>query len=142
MSVLEYANDVNKTVAEILKKCEELDIPVTNENDLLSEDDIVVLDNADFEDIDEIVDEIIENKNIKVDDTIAKQKLKKKQDIKSFNKKDFQQKKKEMYKNKTKLMTNTSLNDNVILYKENMTIGQLADALGVNSSELVKSYFH
>ena len=96
MSVLEYANDVNKTVAEILKKCEELDIPVTNENDLLSEDDIVVLDNADFEDIDEIVDEIIENKNIKVDDTIAKQKLKKKQDIKSFNKKDFQQKKKEM----------------------------------------------
>lgn len=44
MSVLEYANDVNKTVAEILKKCEELDIPVTNENDLLSEDDIVVLD--------------------------------------------------------------------------------------------------
>ncbi len=141
MSVLEYANDVNKTVAEILKKCEELDIPVTNENDLLSEDDIVVLDNADFEDIDEIVDEIIENKNIKVDDTIAKQKLKKKQDIKSFNKKDFQQKKKEMYKNKTKLMTNTSLNDNVILYKENMTIGQLADALGVNSSELVKKLF-
>lgn len=141
MSVLEYANDVNKTVAEILKKCEELDIPVTNENDLLSEDDIVILDNADFEDIDEIVDEIIENKNIKVDDTIAKQKLKKKQDIKSFNKKDFQQKKKEMYKNKTKLMTNTSLNDNVILYKENMTIGQLADALGVNSSELVKKLF-
>ena len=141
MSVLEYANDVNKTVAEILKKCEELDIPVTNENDLLSEDDIVVLDNADFEDIDEIVDEIIENKNIKVDDTIAKQKLKKKQDIKSFNKKDFQQKKKEMYKNKTKLMTNTSLNDNVILYKENMTIGQLADTLGVNSSELVKKLF-
>ncbi len=141
MSVLEYANDVNKSVTEILKKCEELDIPVDNENDLLSEDDIVVLDNADFEDIDEIVDEIIENKNIKVDDTIAKQKLKKKQDIKTFNKKDFQQKKKEMYKNKTKLMTNTSLNDNVILYKENMTIGQLAEALGVNSSELVKKLF-
>ncbi len=141
MSVLEYANDVNKTVAEILKKCEELDILVTNENDLLSEDDIVILDNADFEDIDEIVDEIIENKNIKVEDTVAKQKLKKKQDIKLSNKKDFQQKKKEMYKNKTKLMTNTSLNDNVVLYKENMTVGQLALALGVNSSELLKKLF-
>ena len=33
MSVLEYANDVNKSVTEILKKCEELDIPVDNEND-------------------------------------------------------------------------------------------------------------
>lgn len=140
MSVLEYANDINKTVSEVLKKCEELDILVTNEDDLLSEDDIVLLDNAEFEDMDDIVDEIIENKNIKIDDSVSKQKLKKKQDIKPSNKKDFQQKKKEMYKNKTKLMTNTS-NDNVVLYKDNMTIGQLAEALGVNSSELVKKLF-
>ena len=139
MSVLEYANDVNKTVAEILKKCEEFNIDVTSEDDLLSEDDIVILDNANYDDMDEIVEEIIENKNIKVDDSISKQKLKKKQDIKP-SKKDFQQKKKEMYKNKTKLMTNTT-NDNVILYKENMTIGELANELGVNSSELVKKLF-
>ena len=139
MSVLEYANDVNKSVAEILKKCEEFDIPVSNEDDLLSEDDIVILDNANYDDMDEIVEEIIENKNIKIDDSVSKQKLKKKQDIKP-SKKDFQQKKKEMYKNKTKLMTNTT-NDNVVLYKENMTIGELANALGVNSSELVKKLF-
>ncbi len=139
MSVLEYANDVNKSVAEILKKCEEFNIDVTSEDDLLSEDDIVILDNADYDDMDEIVEEIIENKNIKVDDSISKQKLKKKQDIKP-SKKDFQQKKKEMYKNKTKLMTNTT-NDNVVLYKENMTIGELANELGVNSSELVKKLF-
>ena len=140
MSVLEYANDINKTVSEVLKKCEELDILVTNEDDLLSEDDIVLLDNAEFEEMDDIVDEIIENKNIKIDDSVSKQKLKKKQDIKPSSKKDFQQKKKEMYKNKSKLMTNIS-NDNVVLYKDNMTIGQLAEALGVNSSELVKKLF-
>ncbi len=139
MSVLEYANDVNKSVAEILKKCEEFDIPVNSEDDLLSEDDIVILDNANYDDMDEIVEEIIENKNIKIDDSVSKQKLKKKQDIKP-SKKDFQQKKKEMYKNKTKLMTNTT-NDNVVLYKENMTIGELANSLGVNSSELVKKLF-
>ena len=63
MSVLEYANDVNKSVAEILKKCEEFNINVTSEEDLLSEDDIVILDNADYDDMDEIVEEIIENKN-------------------------------------------------------------------------------
>ena len=139
MSVLEYANDVNKSVAEILKKCEEFNINVTSEEDLLSEEDIVILDNADYDDMDEIVEEIIENRNIKVDDSISKQKLKKKQDIKP-SKKDFQQKKKEMYKNKTKLMTNKT-NDNVVLYKENMTIGELANELGVNSSELVKKLF-
>ena len=70
MSVLEYANDVNKSVAEILKKCEELNIDVTNEDDLLSEDDIVILDNANYDDMDEIVEEIIENKNIKIDDSV------------------------------------------------------------------------
>ena len=140
MSVLEYANDVNKSVTEILKMCEELDIQVTNEDDLLSEDDIVILDNADFEEMDNIVEEIIENKNIKVDDSVNKQKLKKKQDLKPSNKNDFQQKKKEMYKNKSKLMTNAN-DDKIVLYKENMTIRELAESLGVNSSELVKKLF-
>ncbi len=140
MSVLEYANDVNKSVAEILKMCEELEISVTDEDDLLSEDDIVMLDNADFEEMDDIVEEIIENKNIKIDDSVNKQKLKKKQDVKPSNKKDFQQKKKEMYKNKSKLMTNAS-DDNIVLYKENMTVRELAESLGVNSSELVKKLF-
>ena len=139
MSVLEYANDVNKTIADILKMCEELGIDATDENDLLSEYDIVMLDNADFEEMDDIVEEIIENKNIKVEDSVSKQKLKKKQDVKP-SKKDFQQKKKEMYKNKSKLMTNAS-DDNVVLYKDNMTVGELANSLGVNSSELVKKLF-
>ena len=140
MSVLEYANDVNRTVAEILKKCEELDINVFSEDDLLSEDDIVILDNAEF-DMDERVEEIIENKNIKIDDSVAKQKLKKKSEIKQPKTKEFAQKKKEMYKNKEKLMTNAKPQDNIVLYKENMTVGNLAEAIGVNSAELVKKLF-
>ena len=141
MSVLEYANDVNKTVSEILKKCEELDINVTNEDDMLSEDDIVILDNAEYEVMDEIVEEIIENKNIKIDDSVSKQKLKKKSEIKQPKSKEFALKKKEMYKNKEKLMTNAKVGDNIVLYKENMTVGQLANAIGVNSAELVKKLF-
>jgi len=141
MSVLEYANDVNKTVIEILRKCEELNIDVTTEDDLLSEDDIVILDNAEYEVMEEIVEEMIENKNIKVVESESKQKLKKKSEIKPSNKKEFAQKKKEMYKNKEKLMGNTS-DENVVLYKENMTVGELANSLGVNSGELVKKLFN
>jgi len=142
MSVLEYANDVNRTLEEILKKCEELNIYVSSADDMLSEDDIVILDNADFDD--ELIDEIIENENIKVDDSVSKQKLKKKSEIKEVktsNKKEFAQKKKEMYKNKEKLMSNSN-DENVVLYKENMTVGDLAKALGVNAGELVKKLFN
>ena len=46
MTVKEYANDTNHTVAEILKKCEELGIKVKSGDSELSEDDIIILDNA------------------------------------------------------------------------------------------------
>ena len=46
MSVVEYANDVNKSVEEILKLCKNLDIKVSKKEDMLSDDDIIVLDNA------------------------------------------------------------------------------------------------
>lgn len=144
MSVLEYAQDINKTVSEVLKKCEELDIKVNNEDDLLSDEDITILDNADFSDMDEIVDEIIETKNIKIDEGVSKQKLKKKSEkqTQQNGKKDFAIKKKEMYKNKEKLMSNASVSEKVVLYKENMTVGELAKELNVTSGELVKKLFN
>jgi len=46
MSVLEYAEDVNRTVESILSKCMELGIDVSGEEDLLDEDAIVLLDNS------------------------------------------------------------------------------------------------
>lgn len=56
------------------------------------------------------------------------------------SKKDFAIKKKEMYKNKEKLMSNASVSEKVVLYKENMTVGELAKELNVTSGELVKNY--
>ena len=45
MSVLEYAEDINKTVEEILSKCKELSIDARVEDDMLSDEDIITLDN-------------------------------------------------------------------------------------------------
>ena len=72
MKVSEYANDVNLSVAEILKKCHELAINVNAKDDLLTDDDIIMLDNTinlistdeeityeEEEDIDDKVDEIM-----------------------------------------------------------------------------------
>ena len=41
MNVKEYATDTNCSIAEILKKCEELGIDVRSGEDELSEDDII-----------------------------------------------------------------------------------------------------
>lgn len=143
MSVLEYAEDINRTVSEVLKKCEELGINVKKEDDLLEEEDIITLDNATFDEeerLDDMALKIAEQKNIEVDNTVKKQKLKKKTDFKS-NKKELAQKKKEMYKNKEKLQSNSTVKSNVVLYTENMTIGELAKRLDVSGAELIKKLF-
>jgi hypothetical protein len=44
MSVLEYALDVDKTVEEILKKCQMLNIDASSEDDMLDEDAITELE--------------------------------------------------------------------------------------------------
>ena len=49
MSVKEYALDVNKTVEEILNKCQELGLDVRMPDDMLDEEMIIELDNATFE---------------------------------------------------------------------------------------------
>ena len=145
MSVLEYASDVNRTVDYVLKKCKELGINVSNEDDFLEEEDIIILDNN--LDDDSIIDEAEEialdaasSKNI--DTKTTKQKLKKKNDNNAKSKKDLANKKKEMYKNKEKLISNTVVNtDNFVIYKEGMTVSELADGLGVKSAELIKKLF-
>ena len=152
MSVLEYALDVGKTSEEILKKCLELGIDARVEEDMLDYEAIEILDsllndNSIEEEIDEIVETVALKENIDVDNSISKQKLKKKSEktvtnqIK-VNKKDLANKKKEMYKNKEKLMSNETQNDdNIILYKEGMTVSDLANALNVAGAEIVKKLF-
>ena len=93
MTVKEYASDVNLSVAEILKKCNDLGIEVKNGDDELTDEEIISLDNAinliveeetfeEEETINEVVDAIVESSNItkNINITDKKQKLKKKKD--------------------------------------------------------------
>lgn len=150
MSIKEYASENNFSIAEILKKCKELGIKVTNGESMISEDDIVVLDNVLHltttneeleEEYGDVIDEVAENiaEGIKVegDDDIQNEKIKKKPEY--FSKKnDYQVQKKEMYKNKEKLKSNANSESDVIVFNELMTVGQLAEALEVDGAEIVK----
>ena len=146
MSVREYAEDINQNVSLVLAKCLELDIDVKTEEDLLDEEAIIMLDNSFDEISEEAEDEEIEEevaleeremKTIKADKK-KPTKLSKKLD----NKKTLAQKKKAMYKSKEKLQSNAPVeNENVVLYKENMTIAELAKAMGVAASEIIKKLF-
>ena len=154
MSVLEYALDMNKEVSTVLKKCKELGIDANLEDDLLDDEGITLLDNAfqnddanDFNEEEfienETVEVVVSNQKIDHDNVKKVQKLKKKQDIKNNKKKEFANKKKEMYKNKEKLVSNKAVvGDNVVLYKDNMTVAELAKEIGVNGAELVKKLFN
>ena len=150
MNVQEYASSVDLSVAEVLKKASELGIEVKSANDELTDDDVIILDNAisllstdteatleDNDSIDEVVEDIMASSHIAaINDTEKKQKLKKKSQIAS-SKEEYMNKRKEMYKHKEKLMTNT-VDENVVLYKENMSVAELASALDANPNELIK----
>ena len=149
MSVLEYAEDVNKTINEILNLCKRLGIPANNEEDMLDEDAIVELDNAIArdEEMEEYEEVLIKEEEKRVESTSNQGKQKKQSNQQmpnkaKVNKKELAKKKKEMYKNKEKLISNGPVVDeNVVTYKDGMTIAELAKALGVNSSELIKKLF-
>lgn len=154
MSVLEYATDVNKTVEEILKLCKKLDINCNNEDDMLSEDDIILLDNEisidedikEFEEIieEEILDDDELEKDLRIntveDKSVVKMK-KKDTPIKKDDNSKYLKAKKNIYKHKEKLASNENDDDSVILYKNNMTVKDLADELKISASELVKKLF-
>ena len=148
MSVLEYAQDVGKTVDEILNYCKKLGINVSVEDDYLDEDAITELDNTiSIEDDSELEyeDELIEKEKSKIENIVNNSKQKKQEKPINKNKvgkKELAKKKKEMYKNKEKLISNgPHQNTNVIIYKDGMTIADLAKVLGVQSSELIKKLF-
>ena len=155
MTVQDYAEDMNFTVQDVLNKCEELGIKAKSKSDILDDDAIVMLDNTmnvistneelNFEEtdaIDNAVEDLMLDDNLKSIDkkhTVSKERINKKQDKENSNK-DFLNKKKQMYKNKEKLTSNTtsSKDDTVVLYKEGMSVQNLADELGVPGVDLVK----
>ncbi len=150
MSVKEYAKSLNLSVAEVLKKCNELGIKATSGDDILNDDSVVILDSVlnlistDDEityDEDEMVEniamDIMESKNITESNTSKRQKLKKK-DTTSENKDNYNILKKEMYKHKEKLMSNEEVSENIILYKQGMTVNDLANNLDVSGTDIIK----
>ena len=106
-----------------------------NTINIISTNDDITFDED--EEIDEKVDEIISSENFdrKAQNSTSKQKLKKKDSINKNN--EFSALKKEMYKHKSKLKTNDAI-DNIVLYKDGMTLYELASEIKINPAELIK----
>ncbi len=152
MSVLEYANDVSKSVDEILKLCERMGFSKESEEDLLSDEEITILDgeiasiSTEEEDEEENSyndDEFFERVETLAEESYRNEKPKTKwKGSKKGNasgKDSFLKDKKEMYKHRERLMSNDSaVEEDVLLYKEGMTVQEVAEALKVSATELIK----
>lgn len=145
MNVSEYASDVGLEVKDILSLCKKLDINVSKEEDMLSDDDIIILDQEIASNIDSQDEDLQEEMETFEDsyeeelEPVTEKKPKKKVVPKEDNKSSFKEKRKEMYKHKEKLQSNvTEDNENTILYKDNMTVSELATSLEVNPTQIIK----
>ena len=160
MNIEDYALDVGKTTEEIMALCDKIGINYEDHTTTLDETDIILLDNE-LQDQEDYIEGDIEEYNDKLlDDEVydkaeelamdtkfdldnsnnfekVTKKAKKKTDNNS--KKDFLRERKKIYKNKEKLQSNESVKDeNVVLYKEGMTVGDLASLLDVDATSVVK----
>ena len=157
MNILEYSVDMNKTKEEIMELCNKLGISYEDENSILTDDDITLLDNEirqneetdtdssnednmfeyDYE-LDEKVEKIIDDAKIDIDQDKRKEKVKNKAVRIENSKNNFKSMRKEMYKHREKLQSNENKDDNIIVYKNNMTVTELAEELNTSSLELIK----
>ena len=152
MSVLEYAIDVDMDVKDILDLCKKLNISVNSEEDMLSDDDIILLDNeiennsdddSSNEDTDDFnEDEFDDSYDEELNEVKIEATVKKKNKISKIEKKNdnnFAKQKKEMYKHKEKLQSNlNTLDDSVVLYTDGMNVADFANVLGKNVAEVIK----
>ncbi len=154
MSLIDYAQDVGLDIDKIKSLCDKVGINYDDENSTLSEEDIILLDNEmqdqedyitdeDEEDYEEEVSEkaelLAEQTNIDLDNQERFEKVKTKVVKKAEAKNNFAKERKKIYKHREKLQSNEAKSDdNIILYKEGMTIAELASKLNVAAVELVK----
>ncbi len=150
MTVKEYAESISLSVAEVLKKCETLGIEAQNADSILSDDDVINLDFAtnlistdsestyeEEDSMDEIVEDLVATTNVHtMNPETKKQKIKKRNETENKDS-EYSNKRKEMYKHKEKLMSNQQ-EENIIPYKENMTVSNLAEALKVSGTDIIK----
>jgi len=150
MSVLEYAQDVSLSVEEILKLCDSQGFPKNNEEDMLSDEEITILDGEvqnleKLEEKEEVNEEYDDDEFFEKVESLAdahykqeKQKTKVKNKAKQENQK-FKDDKKEMYKHKEKLMANEGNKDeNIFVYEDGMTVSDVASKLGISVTEIIK----
>ena len=160
MTIKDYAQDVELEIEEIEALCDKIGIEYQDENTDLDETSIILLDNAVAEkdneeeiiedeeveerrleeEVEDKAEELAFNTKIDLDDTTSFTKVKPKQVKKNDNnKRDFLKERKKIYKHREKLQSNeVSQDENTILYKEGMTVTDLATELNVTPIELVK----
>ena len=159
MTLEDYAIDVSKSVEEIMALCDKVGINYDDKDSLLDDISITLLDNelqdaedyvdGDIEDLEEKqleeetidkAEELAYDTKIDLDNTSSFTKVKpKKSNNTDNNKKDFLKERKKIYKHRAKLQSNEAEKDeNTILYKEGMTVSDLANLLEVNAIEIVK----
>ncbi len=143
MSVLEYAQDVDKKVETILRLCQKLNIKVEKEEDMLSEEDIINLDNSlDLEDDFDLIEKAeaiaLESDLIEEEyNDVKTEKIRKQAPIIKKENREFLKDKKAIYKHKEKLEKNVK-EDNVILYHQGMTVKEVAEAVNDSVNNIIK----
>ena len=153
MSIEDYALELGVDTKTVISKLKELGFKYNNDDDILDDEAIIMLDNeltgekennlteelaSKFE-LEDRAEEAALAYNIELDEEVkVKEKIKKKDSNKQSND-DLSQKKKNIYKNKSKLQSNKEeVESNVVLYKEGMSVSDLATAIGVSASDVVK----
>ena len=159
MSIEDYALELGISTDEVIKTLKSLGYKYNNKDDILDDEAIIVLDNEigtvsnnedniseellDKFEMEDRAEEAAMAYNIEFnDDTQVKEKIKKKDTSNKSSKKDNEEliiKKKSIYKNKEKLQSNKEeVESNVVLYKEGMSVADLADRLHVPVTDVVK----
>ena len=158
MSIEDYALELGIDEKLVFSKLKELGFNYNKSSDILDDEAIIMLDNelgelsnkennlteelADKFELEDRAEELALSHNIELDEEVkVKEKIKKKDSNRQNKDKDeeLSLKKKNIYKNKTKLKSNKEEQEsNIVLYKEGMSVSDLANNIGVSASELVK----
>ena len=155
MTIKEYAEDISRSVEDIVKHMESLAMDTSDLDRVLSDDEVILLDNSfqDEEDyvetnpdeemlndynLDEKAEQIAYESNLTNDNLVKTSKVKKAKKQEK-DKSNFKQERKKIYKHKEKLQSNEQVVDeNVLLYKEGMKVSDLANLLDVSTGEIIK----
>lgn len=154
MNIQDYALDIGKSEEEVLEKMKSLKLITTDPNRALSDDEVILLDNA-FQDEEDYVPSEAVNNEVVEDIALSMKAEQIAYNNNSYNKENkravkknknnkqsaskFKEERKKLYKHREKLQSNETLkDDSVLLYKDGMTVGEVAEALGVGTSEVIK----